>query len=105
MRTPVVCGNFDFGAPLPYRVANTEYHSEHILEAKIIKQFFEQLNERWNKLSHPNPNDISEISFCEYVDIIFNIPAVVAPGIDTAQGFAARLEPIDHIAAQFYTHQ
>lgn len=102
---PQVCGNFDFGAPLPQRVANTDYHSEHILEAQMVMQFFQYLNEKWNDFDHPDPNDISEISFCEYVDIMFDIPAVVAPGIDTAQGFAARLKPIDHIAAQFPTNQ
>jgi chitinase len=105
---PDVCGSYDWGAPLTIRDANTAYHSEHILEAQMVQKFFAYMNERTDPLPNPNPNappNAATISFCQYVDVMFNIPAVAAPGIDTAQGFGATLTPINHIAAQFPTHQ
>lgn len=105
---PDVCGSYDWGGPLNIRAPNTDYHSEHILEAQMVKQFFAYMDEKTDLLPNPNPNappNAAMISFCQYVDAMFNIPAVAAPGIDTAQGFGATLTPINHIAAQFPTHQ
>jgi chitinase len=65
------------------------------------------MDERTDPVANPNPNTIATrptVSFCEYVNVMFNINPVVAPGIDTAQGFAAQLTPIRHIAAQYPTN-
>ncbi|EEY23441.1 chitotriosidase-1 [Verticillium alfalfae VaMs.102] len=105
---PDVCGSYDWGGPLDARVAGTSYHSEHILEAQMVAQFFAYMDEKIDSVANPDPNAISnkkKISFCEYVNVMFDIDAVSAPGIDTARGFAATLTPINHIAAQFPTHQ
>ncbi|KAH7305460.1 oviduct-specific glycoprotein [Stachybotrys elegans] len=101
---PDVCGSYNWGGPLPARVGNTQYDSEHILEAQMITQFFQHLNNRLPNVN-PDPTDPSvSISFCDYVNIMFDIDAIVAPGLDSAQGVGARLKPIDHIAAQFPTN-
>ncbi|KFA49967.1 hypothetical protein S40293_10483 [Stachybotrys chartarum IBT 40293] len=68
-------------------------------------QFSSDLDELWSDFDHPDPNDISEISFCEYAELMFDIPAVVAHGTDTTQSFTARLDPIHHIAVQCFTQQ
>lgn len=104
---PEVCGSYDWGGPLNARVANTEYHSEHILEAQLVKKFFQYMDENTDLLPNPDPNAPNNekmIKFCKYVEVMFEIPAVAAPNMDTAQGFAAVLEPMEHIAAQFPTH-
>ncbi|KAL9948803.1 hypothetical protein ACHAQF_005536 [Verticillium nonalfalfae] len=105
---PDVCGSYDWGGPLDARVAGTSYHSEHILEAQMVAQFFAYMDEKIDSVANPDPNASSnkkKISFCEYVNVMFDIDAVSAPGLDTARGFAATLTPINHIAAQFPTHQ
>ncbi|KAK4128908.1 glycoside hydrolase family 18 protein [Parathielavia appendiculata] len=105
---PNVCGSYDWGGPLNARVAGTTYHSEHILEAQMVSQFFAYMDEKTAPVANPDPNapvNKRTISFCDYVNVMFDINAVAAPGIDTAQGFAAQLKPLDHIAAQFPTHQ
>ncbi|GAB1321116.1 hypothetical protein MFIFM68171_11326 [Madurella fahalii] len=108
-KTPGVCGSYDWGDPLTARVANTDYHSVHILEAQMMDKFFTiYINEKTDLLVNSNPNprqNKARVSFCGYVGMMFNIPAVAAPGIDTAQGFGVTLTPNDHIAAQFPTHQ
>ncbi|KAK6220004.1 hypothetical protein QIS74_05506 [Colletotrichum tabaci] len=74
----------------------------------MVAQFFAYMNERTDPVVNPDPNaspNRRTISFCHYVDVMFDINAVAAPGIDTAQGFAAQLTPINHLAAQFPTHQ
>jgi chitinase len=104
---PAVCGNYDWGGPLTARVAGQAYHSEHILEAQMVAQFFAYMDERTDPVANPNPNaspNRPTVSFCDYVNVMFNINPVVAPGIDTAQGFAAQLTPIRHIAAQYPTN-
>ncbi|KAG7139201.1 Chitotriosidase-1 like protein [Verticillium longisporum] len=105
---PDVCGSYDWGGPLDARVAGTSYHSEHILEAQMVVQFFAYMDEKMDSVANPDPSASSNkkrISFCEYVNVMFDIDAVAAPGLDTARGFAATLTPINHIAAQFPTHQ
>ncbi|CRK40218.1 hypothetical protein BN1723_015683, partial [Verticillium longisporum] len=105
---PDVCGSYDWGGPLDARVAGTSYHSEHILEAQMVVQFFAYMDEKIDSVANPDPSASSNkkrISFCEYVNVMFDIDAVAAPGLDTARGFAATLTPINHIAAQFPTHQ
>ncbi|KAG7115614.1 Chitotriosidase-1 like protein [Verticillium longisporum] len=105
---PDVCGSYDWGGPLDARVAGTSYHSEHILEAQMVVQFFAYMDEKIDSVANPDPNASSnkkKISFCEYVNVMFDIDAIAAPGLDTARGFAAMLTPINHIAAQFPTHQ
>ncbi|TQN70051.1 hypothetical protein CSHISOI_05266, partial [Colletotrichum shisoi] len=105
---PDVCGNYDWGGPLNARVAGKSYHSEHILEDQMLAQFFADMDERTDLVVDPDPNaspNRGTISFCDYVNVMFDINAVATPGIDTAQDFAAQLTPINHLAAQFPPHQ
>lgn len=85
---PKDCGNFDFGSPLTARAANVNYHTEHVLEAQMIDLLFNRLNEKKSGVPDPKPNanpgDI--ITFCEYVDVLWNVPPFVWPGQDTTSG-------------------
>ncbi|KAJ3489561.1 hypothetical protein NLG97_g5968 [Lecanicillium saksenae] len=102
---PKDCGNFDFGSPLTARAANVEYHTEHILEAQMIDLFFEHLNKKKSGLPDPKPNAQpgKGISFCEYVDDLWEVPPFVWPGQDTTGGVGKAWNPIMHIAAQYPT--
>ncbi|EGX87924.1 hypothetical protein CCM_09547 [Cordyceps militaris CM01] len=102
---PMDCGNFDFGSPLTARAANIEYHTEHILEAQMIRLFFDHLDNKKSKLPDPRPsaNPAATVSFCAYVDLLWEVPPFVWPNQDTTGGVGKAWNPIMHIAAQFPT--
>ncbi|GKT49647.1 chitotriosidase-1 [Colletotrichum spaethianum] len=102
---PTDCGDFDFGNPLTARVANIEYHTEHVLEAQMIDLFFQYLDKKKSKLPDPKPNAAQgdTVSFCAYVDLLWDVPAFVWPGKDTTGGVGTAWNPVMHIAAQFPT--
>ncbi|WQF79589.1 Putative glycoside hydrolase family 18, catalytic domain, glycoside hydrolase superfamily [Colletotrichum destructivum] len=78
---PDVCGNYDWGGPLNARVAGKSYHSEHILEAQMVAQFFAYVDERTDPVVSPDPNaspNRKTIFFCDYVNVMFDINAVAA---------------------------
>lgn len=100
---PKDCGDFDFGSPLTARAANTQYHTEHVLEAQMIDLFFEHLRATAPRPDDPDPSKPlgSKVSFCDYVDILWKVPAFVWPGKDTQGGVGTAWNPIEHVAAQF----
>lgn len=102
---PKDCGNFDFGSPLTARAANVEYHTEHVLEAQMIDLFFKHLDKKKSNLPNPEPNAKpgTTVSFCEYVDALWEVPPFVWPGQDTTGGVGKAWNPIMHIAAQYPT--
>ncbi|KAH7160985.1 hypothetical protein EDB81DRAFT_924239, partial [Dactylonectria macrodidyma] len=102
---PKDCGNFDFGSPLTARAANVQYHTEHVLEAQMIDLFFQHLYKRKSKLPDPKPNAAqgATVSFCDYVDELWDVPPFVWPGQDTTGGVGKAWNPIMHIAAQYPT--
>ncbi|RYP60671.1 hypothetical protein DL771_010425 [Monosporascus sp. 5C6A] len=102
---PKDCGNFDFGSPLTARAANVQYHTEHVLEAQMIDLFFQHLDKKKSKLPDPKPNAAqgATVSFCDYVDELWDVPPFVWPGQDTTGGVGKAWNPIMHIAAQYPT--
>lgn len=102
---PDDCGNFNFGTPLTQRAPNTEYHTEHILEAQMIDLFFKHLDKRKSKLPDPDLNAAqgATVSFCEYVDALWDVDPFEWPGQDTTGGIGTKWNPIMHIAAQLPT--
>jgi chitinase len=102
---PADCTNFVFGDPLQARAAKIEYHTEHILEAQMIDMFFDHLNNKKSMLPDPDQSapQGSFVSFCEYVDALWDVPAFVWPGEDTTGGIGKAWNPIMHIAAQYPT--
>lgn len=102
---PTDCGNFDFGTPLTARAAGVEYHTEHVLEAQMIDLFFQHLDRKKSQLPDPRSNapQGATVSFCDYVDALWDVPAFVWPGQDTTGGVGTAWNPIMHIAAQFPT--
>ena len=101
---PKDCGNFDFGSPLTAR-AGVEYHTEHILEAQMIDLFFQHLDKKKSNLPDPKQNAAqgATVSFCDYVDALWDVPPFVWPGQDTTGGVGKAWNPIMHIAAQYPT--
>lgn len=102
---PKDCGNFDFGSPLTARAADVQYHTEHVLEAQMIDLFFQHLDKKKSKLPDPKPNPAqgATVSFCDYVDELWDVPPFVWPGQDTTGGVGKAWNPIMHIAAQYPT--
>ncbi|OHF04585.1 hypothetical protein CORC01_00056 [Colletotrichum orchidophilum] len=102
---PKNCGDFAFGSPLTARAANTEYHTEHVLEAQMIDLFFKHLDKKKPRLPDPRPNaqQGQTVSFCTYVNALWEVPAFVWPGQDTTGGVGKAWNPIMHVAAQFPT--
>ena len=102
---PKNCGSFDFGSPLLARAVDVQYHTEHVLEAQMIDLFFQHLNKRKPKLRDPKPNAArgATVSFCVYVDDLWNVPPFAWPGQDTTGGVGKLWNPIEHIAAQYPT--
>ncbi|KAJ3498239.1 hypothetical protein NLG97_g1283 [Lecanicillium saksenae] len=102
---PKDCDNFDFGSPLTARAANVEYHTEHVLEAQMIDLFFKYLNDKGTRLPNPllNAQPGTTVSFCEYVDALWDVAPFVWPGQDTTGGVGKAWNPIMHIAAQYLT--
>jgi chitinase len=101
---PKNCNSFDFGSPLTAR-GDTQYHTEHILEAQMIDLFFKQLNNKKSNLPDPRPNAAKTdiVSFCVYVNVLWDVPAFEWPGEDTTGGVGTKWTPIRHIAAQYPT--
>ncbi|KAI8173809.1 Chitotriosidase-1 [Colletotrichum sp. SAR 10_75] len=102
---PADCGNFNFGDPLTARAANVQYHTEHVLEAQMIDQFFQWLDKKKSNLPDPRPGAAqgSTVSFCQYVNELWDVPAF-AWGTEPTTGGPGKLwTPIQHIAAQFPT--
>lgn len=102
---PEDCGNFNFGSPLQARAANVQYHTEHILEAQMIDLFFQHLDKRNSKLPDPKPGAANgaTVSFCDYVNELWDVPPFVWPNEDTTGGVGKAWNPIMHIAAQYPT--
>ncbi|WDK22883.1 hypothetical protein CGRA01v4_14174 [Colletotrichum graminicola] len=102
---PKNCGDFTFGDPLTACAAGVEYHTEHILEAQMIDLFFKYLDNKKFNLPDPRPGAKQGdfVSFCAYVDELWNVPPVVWPSGDTTGGVGTAWNPIMHIAAQFPT--
>ncbi|EUC34079.1 glycoside hydrolase family 18 protein [Bipolaris zeicola 26-R-13] len=102
---PEDCGNFNFGSPLQARAANVQYHTEHILEAQMIDLFFQHLDKRKSKLPDPKPGAANgaTVSFCDYVNELWDVPPFVWPNEDTTGGVGKAWNPIMHIAAQYPT--
>ncbi|KAJ1326789.1 chitinase [Microdochium nivale] len=104
---PDVCGDYGWGNPLKARVGGVDYHSEHILEAQMIAQFFEHLDKTLPK-TFPNPDPKApatdkSIGFCQYVNKLWTSKFRAA--IDSSKGGNALLVPIRHVAAQFPTYK
>jgi chitinase len=97
------CTDFEFGAPLDADDANSKYEAEHVLEAQLIKQFFEDLNIEFGTFPDPDPTKKTPITFCKLVDQLWNIQPVAIPGLDTASGTGAALTPYNHVISQFPT--
>ncbi|PVH71895.1 glycoside hydrolase family 18 protein [Cadophora sp. DSE1049] len=96
---PDNCNSFAWGNPLAGRVTGS-YNSEHLLEAQLINEFFNYLDEELETL--PDPQSPGQnIRFCAYVQRLFAVQ--VMANIDSAQGASAQALPIKHIAAQFPT--
>ncbi|EQB54270.1 hypothetical protein CGLO_05919 [Colletotrichum gloeosporioides Cg-14] len=102
---PADCGNFNFGDPLTARAANVQYHTEHVLEAQMIDQFFQWLDKRKSNLPDPTPGAAqgSTVSFYQYVNELWDVPAFAWPNEPTTGGVGKLWTPIQHIAAQFPT--
>lgn len=102
---PMNCSDFNFGSPLTARAANVQYDTEHVLEAQMIGLFFVHLNGRKSRLPDPKPGAApgADVSFCDYVDELWDVDAFVWPGQDTYRGVGKAWKPIEHIAAQFPT--
>ncbi|KAJ1325255.1 chitinase [Microdochium nivale] len=100
-QTGDICNSLAWGNPLPSRLANVIYHSEHLLEAQLIKEFFNYVDE--SGLTLPDPENANvNIRFCAYVNKLMDISFVA--NIDSAQGNNFNGRPIQHIAAQFPTY-
>ncbi|KAJ6785998.1 hypothetical protein PWT90_07634 [Aphanocladium album] len=99
------CGDFNFGSPLLAREPNTDYHTEHVLEAQMIDLFFQYLNKKKKPQPDPKPGAAKgdTVSFCDYVNVLWDVPAFVWPGQDMDGGIGKKWDPIMHIAAQFPT--
>ncbi|KDN71453.1 putative oviduct-specific glycoprotein [Colletotrichum sublineola] len=98
---PDNCNSFAWGNPLPARAPGGNYHSEHLLEAQMINEFFNYLDGDLGR-TFPDPqNTAQNIGFCAYVNKLFAVQVVA--NIDSAKGPNARALPIEHIAAQFPT--
>ncbi|KAH9209045.1 oviduct-specific glycoprotein [Leptodontidium sp. 2 PMI_412] len=97
---PENCNSFAWGNPLAGRVAGT-YHSEHLLEAQMINEFFNYLDKEEQEPLPDPQNPSQNIRFCEYVNKLFTVEVVA--NIDSAQGPSARASPLRHIASQFPT--
>ncbi|KAJ3960206.1 hypothetical protein N0V92_003183 [Colletotrichum tropicale] len=102
---PADCGNFNFGDPLTACAANVQYHTEHVLEAQMIDQFFLWLDKKKSNLPDPTPGAAkgSTVSFCQYVNELWDVPAFAWPNEPTTGGVGKLWTPIQHIAAQFPT--
>ncbi|KAH7038382.1 glycosyl hydrolases family 18-domain-containing protein [Microdochium trichocladiopsis] len=102
---PQTCGSFHWGNPLPSRITGINYHSEHILEAQMIKDFFNYLNgEHGNAFPSPALGSTGDVSLCTYVNAMF--AHTVTANIESARSVngQATLLVIEHIAAQFPTN-
>jgi chitinase len=71
----------------------------------MIDLFFKQLNKKKSSLPDPKPNAAqgATVTFCEYVDALWEVPAFEWPGEDTTGGKGKKWTPIRHIAAQYPT--
>jgi chitinase len=68
----------------------------------MIDLFFKHLSKKKSSLPNPKPNSQRKVvSFCDYVDALWDVPALVWPGQDTSGGGGTPWNPIMHIAAQF----
>ncbi|OBT47404.1 hypothetical protein VE00_02157 [Pseudogymnoascus sp. WSF 3629] len=97
------CKDFKFSV-LSADVASVTYQSEHILEAQLIKQFFEYVAKNVGRFPHPNPNvnPDNRIDFCTYVKLLWSVPVAI-PNLDTASGTSAILTAFKHVVNQFPT--
>lgn len=98
---PDNCNSFAWGDALPQRVAGTPYHSEHLLEAQLIKEFFLYLDGDLGPTLTDPADPTKKIKFCAYVEKLFAVDVVA--NIDSAQGGSQNARPIKHIASQFPT--
>lgn len=97
------CKDYKFGV-LTADVAGVTYEAEHVLEAQLIKQFFEYVSKNVGPLPNPNPDKKrgKTLSFCEVVKDLWNVPVAI-PNLDTASGTGAVLTAFKHVANQFPT--
>ncbi|ENH99491.1 glycoside hydrolase family 18 protein [Bipolaris maydis ATCC 48331] len=102
---PEDCSNFNFGDPLQARAAGVQYHTEHVLEAQMIDLFFKYLDKKKSKQPDPKPGAAqgATVSFCDYVNELWDVPPFVWPNEDTTGGVGKAWNPIMHIAAQYPT--
>ncbi|KFY45856.1 hypothetical protein V494_00722 [Pseudogymnoascus sp. VKM F-4513 (FW-928)] len=100
--TTTDCTDYTFEA-LDDDVAGVTYESEHVLEAQLIKQFFDEVDMSVGSFPHPNPEKPKEtLPFCGLVRQLWNVEVEI-PGLDSAYGIGAVLTPYYHIVGQFPT--
>ncbi|KAF6809274.1 glycosyl hydrolases family 18 protein [Colletotrichum plurivorum] len=101
------CTDYTWGSPLDADVAGINYQAEHVLEAQLIKLFFEDIDLNLEDFPNPDPNpgpgEDDKLRFCVLVNKMWNIEAVVIPNLDSAVGVGRALKPVQHIANQFPT--
>ncbi|KXJ87068.1 oviduct-specific glyco protein, partial [Microdochium bolleyi] len=112
---PKNCNSYDWGGTsgtgaLAARVPGIEYHTEHILEAQLIDIFFQKLNKDKGTTPYNNPKqnlvpnvDPTKVSFCDYVNALWDIDPIVWPNKPTTGGIGQPWKPVFHIAAQYPT--
>ena len=99
------CKDYEFGL-LTAEVAGVSYDSEHVLEAQVIKQFFEYLASTMpGPYPHPDPDAPAtrkQVMFCDYVKLLWNYEVVI-PGLESAAGTGVPLTAYKHVITQFPT--
>ncbi|KAF6825037.1 glycosyl hydrolases family 18 protein [Colletotrichum musicola] len=99
------CTDYTWGSPLDANVAGVTYDAEHVLEAQLVKQFFEEVDFNLELLPDPELSDSRErkLGFCQLVRKMWKINPVAIPNLDNASGVGKALTPAYHIANQFPT--
>ncbi|KAJ4302483.1 hypothetical protein N0V88_002628 [Collariella sp. IMI 366227] len=99
------CKDYEFGL-LTAEVAGVSYDSEHVLEAQVIRQFFEYFASTIpGPYDHPDPDapdTRKKVMFCEYLQLLWNYEVVI-PGLESAAGTGVPLTAYRHVITQFPT--
>ncbi|EAQ84573.1 hypothetical protein CHGG_08587 [Chaetomium globosum CBS 148.51] len=103
--TTTDCADFNFDALGINGVAGVSYDTEHVLEAQLIKLFFDEVDhDNFNGFPHPDPTQpaTTRLGFCELVNVLWDINPVVIPNLESAFTGQA-LSPYEQVVAQFPT--
>ncbi|KAK3900201.1 hypothetical protein C8A05DRAFT_36165 [Staphylotrichum tortipilum] len=103
--TTTDCDNFNFDVLGINGVTGVNYDTEHVLEAQLIKLFFDEVDhDNFDTFCHPDPTQpaTTRLSFCGLVNALWDMDPIVIPNLESAFTGKA-LTPFEHVVAQFPT--